>query len=196
MEAILQDEAVQRVAGDSGLLAIAQAYFRAKAVQDLVAMWWSFPGTQASSAAAQLYHFDMERIKFLKFFVYLSDVGPDNGPHCFIRGSHRRLPPALREHRRFVDEEVFQHYARTDEVRIQGPSGTLCAVDTRGLHKGAPLTAGYRLMFQVEFAINMFGGWFYPSVPLGDAATPHFRKMMALYPESFENYQTHNGHSS
>jgi hypothetical protein len=190
MELLMQDAVAQRLAGDSGLLAIAQAYFRAKAVQDLVAMWWSLPSTKPSSAIAQLYHFDMERIKFLKFFLYLSDVGPENGPHCFIKGSHRRLPRPLCEHRRFTDEEVFQHYARSDEVRITGEKGTLCAVDTRGLHKGLQLTAGHRLIFQVEFAVNMFGGWDYPHVPLGRNASAHFRKMMNLYPDSYENYQT------
>jgi hypothetical protein len=192
MELLMHDPCAQQVAGDPGLLAIAQAYFRAKAVQDMVAMWWSLPGKKASSEIAQLYHFDMERIKFLKFFLYLSDVGPENGPHCFVKGSHRRLPHALCEHRRFQDEEVFANFPRESEIRVTGPRGLLCAVDTRGLHKGALVTAGHRLVFQVEFSVNMFGGWDYPNVPLGAAATEQFRHMMDLYPESFENYLTHS----
>lgn len=190
MELLMQDPSAQRVAGDSGLLAIAQAYFRAKAVQDMVALWWSFPGQKPNSTAAQLYHFDMERIKFLKFFLYLSDVGPENGPHCFIRNSHRRLPKELREHRRFSDEEVFQHFPRENEIAIVAPRGSICAVDTRGLHKGAVVKSGHRLIFQVEFAVNLFGGWDYPKVALGEKATSHFRKMMSLYPKTYENYKS------
>lgn len=187
MEDIVCDPVAQRVAADPGLLAVAQGYFRAKAVQDLVAMWWSLPAGAASSAAAQLYHFDMDRIKFLKFFLYLSDVGPDNGPHCFVRGTHRRLPKPLRQDKRHTDDEVFRHLPRDRELVITGRKGTLVAEDTRGLHKGLPLAAGHRLIFQVEFALNLFG-MHYPHVPLGDAASPYFRAMMARYPYTFAAY--------
>lgn len=187
MEDIVRDPATQRIVADPGLLAVAQGYFRAKAVQDMAAMWWSLPAGTASSAAAQLYHFDMDRIKFLKFFLYLNDVGSENGPHCFVRGTHRHLPKPLRQDKRHTDEEVFRHVPRDREVMITGRKGTLVAEDTRGLHKGMPLTAGHRLIFQVEFALNLFG-MHYPHVPLGEAASPYFRKQMAKYPYTFSAY--------
>ena len=35
--------------------------------------------------AAQLYHFDLDKPKWLKFLTYVNDVGITNGPHCFIK---------------------------------------------------------------------------------------------------------------
>ena len=42
-------------------------------------------------------------------------------------------------------------------VEITGKTGTMLAVDTRGLHKGKPLEARDRLIFQVQFADSLFG---------------------------------------
>jgi len=184
---IMENPTGQRIASDPGLLAVAQAYFRAKAVQDLVAMWWSLPSSNPNSKAAQLYHFDMDRVKFLKFFVYLTDVDEKNGPHCFIAGSHRRLPKALRQDKRHTDEEVFAHYPPEQRIEIKGPRGTLCAVDTRGLHKGKKLVEGRRLIFQVEFAINLFG-MYYPPVLLNDRFSLQFLSAIEQRPYTYANY--------
>ena len=67
----------------------------------------------ASSEAAQLFHFDMDRIRFLKVFIYLTDVGTENGPHVYVRGSHRSKPPAFFRDRRFSDAEVKRAFPPT-----------------------------------------------------------------------------------
>jgi hypothetical protein len=184
---LMEQPDAQRIVGDPGLLAVAQGYFRSKAVQDLVAMWWSVPGVKANTFAAQLYHFDMDRVKFLKFFFYLTDVGDQNGPHCFISGTHRDYPWALRQDRRLADEEVFACVDRKREVVFTGPRGTLIAEDTRGLHKGLLVRSGHRLVFQVEYAINLFGNPF-PPIHLNDRFTPEFRRRVQQYPYTFANY--------
>ena len=39
---------------------------------------------------AQLYHFDLDRPKWLKFFIYLNDVeNISHGPHLFIEKTHK-----------------------------------------------------------------------------------------------------------
>jgi hypothetical protein len=181
---LVENRFVQTVIADSGLLAIAQAYFQAKAVQDLVAMWWSAPSGEASSSAAQLFHFDMDRIKFLKFFIYLTDVDENNGPHCYVAGSHRHIPGRLRRDGRRSDEEVLSCCSSDRLVEIKGPVGTLCAVDTRGLHKGKRLVSGHRLMFQLEFAINLFG-YEYPPVFVHQDFSPEFHQARRQYPYTF-----------
>lgn len=78
---------------DMNFFAIAQEYLACKPIHDLVLMWWSAPhSNKASSEAAQLYHFDMDHLKFLKFFIYLTDVDEHNGPHCYVRKSHIHKP--------------------------------------------------------------------------------------------------------
>ncbi len=155
---LFQEPAVQQVATDPYFLAIAQEYLGFNPVLDLLAMWWSAPGDiSLQSKAAQLYHFDMDRFKFVKFFIYLTDVGSDNGPHCYVRGSHIRKPLNLLRDERISDEEIFDHYPAEDLVELTGPVGTLLAVDTRGFHKGKPLVTKDRLIFQIQFADSLFG---------------------------------------
>ncbi|MCC7460196.1 MAG: phytanoyl-CoA dioxygenase family protein [Proteobacteria bacterium] len=104
-----------------------------------------------------MFHFDMDRIKFLKFFLYLTDVTPQNGPHCYVEKSHRNLPTELRRDGRFKDEEIIRSFGKDSVLELCAPKGTLFAIDTRGLHKGIPLESGNRLIFQIEFANSMFG---------------------------------------
>src|SRR5262245_6606379 len=104
---IFANTTVQQLLMDSGLHRVAQAFLRCSPILDLLAMWWSRPfHGGASTEAAQLYHFDMDRIKFLKFFFYLRDVTPESGPHCYVRGSSKRKPRAILRDGRIPDEEI------------------------------------------------------------------------------------------
>jgi hypothetical protein len=155
---LVHAEVVQDLLADESLLAVAQAYLGAAPVQDLVAMWWSAAtGRPPSSAAAQQYHFDLDRIRFLKLFVYLSDVDDDHGPHVYVRGSHRDAPAPLRRDGRHADAEVEEVHPGAATV-IDGPRGTMFLADTRGMHKGTAVRSGHRLVFQLEWASSLFGG--------------------------------------
>jgi hypothetical protein len=149
---------VQKLLFDKSLLCFAQEYLGVKPILDLVAFWWSVPFSgKGKSAAAQMYHFDMDRIKFMKFFFYVTDVDTNNGPHCFVRGSHKNLPKSLARDGRFTDEEIEKVYGAKELIEISGSKGSIIAVDTRGFHKGKELLKGKRLIFQIEFANSMFG---------------------------------------
>ncbi len=163
---LLGQRAVQRLATDESLRVFAGRYLACDPVNDLVTMWWSaaVPGTTDTSVTAQQFHADLDRLRFVKFFAYLTDVGPDQGPHVYVRGSHRRRPAALRADRRFGDDEVRARYPEADLVPVEGPAGTVFAADTSGLHKGLPLVHGQRLVVQVEFASGLLGAP-YTSVP-------------------------------
>ena len=120
--------------GDPSLLAIAQAYLGSRVVMDLVTMWWSTPGTgRPSSEAAQLYHFDMDRLKFLKVFFLMTDVDEDTGPHCYVRGSHQRKPKALLTDGRKSDEDIEGHYGDRIVRHFRAPGN-----DVRGRHSRFP----------------------------------------------------------
>jgi Phytanoyl-CoA dioxygenase (PhyH) len=154
---IVSSSIVQQLIADESLLALAQSYLGAPPLQDMVAMWWSAAVSgSASSEAAQCYHFDLDRLRFLKVFVYLTDVDASTGPHEYVRGSHRDLPSAFRLDRRYGDDEVLATMA-DGVVSVTGPRGTMFAADTRGLHKGVPLVRGHRLIFQLEFTTSFFG---------------------------------------
>jgi hypothetical protein len=148
---------VQDLLGDRSLLDVARAYLRCEPVQDLVAMWWSVPfGTSPSGDAAQLFHFDLDRLNFLKLFVYLTDVTDLTGPHMYVPGTHRTLPASLRAARRYEDDEVAGE-AAVAPIAITGRAGTMFFADTRGLHKGLPPAAGARLVLQFQWSTSLFG---------------------------------------
>ena len=156
-ETLINQPAVQKLISDTSIIWLAQEYLESKPILDHLTMWWiSNINENPDAEAAQLYHFDMNKVKFLKFFLYLTDVGTENGPHCFIQKSHRTggIPSALLErgYARISDEEVKPHYPSEDFVEITGPRGTIFAEDTRGLHKGKRLDHGDRLVFELEFS--------------------------------------------
>lgn len=181
---LLADEAVQALLVDPSLRRLADAYLGGEAINDMAAMWWSVaqPGGP-SAAAAQQFHTDRDRLSFLKFFVYLTDVDDDHGPHVFVRGSHRRLPARLRADRRFTDDEVIDAFGASALVRLTGPAGTVFAADTGGLHKGLPPRLGHRLVFQVEFATSLFGAPFVQLDPAGLA--PDVRALAEARPRAY-----------
>jgi hypothetical protein len=188
---ILHSDDAQALMADRRFLAVAQAYLQCRPLLDFVAMWWhtSF-SQQPDKDAGQWFHFDMDRIKWLKFFIYLTDVGPENGPHTFVAGSHRRgrIPRSIlrRGQVRIADAEVLGAYAKEDVVEFCGPRGTIVAEDTRGLHKGAAVRMGDRLVFQLQFSDSMFGADY--GRPAGAVLTPSLRAAIDRYPDVYSRF--------
>jgi hypothetical protein len=182
---LFASEVVQELAVDEGIRRLAAAYLRCDPVNDLLSMWWSAPGVDGDrSAAAQQFHADRDRLSFVKLFAYLTDVGPGHGPHVYVRGSHRDRPMALRADRRFSDAQVGAYYGPGDKVSIEGPAGTVFLADTLGLHKGTAPVDGPRLVFQIEYATNLFGAP-YETVP-ESVLSPQVRARAAAHPHSFQ----------
>jgi hypothetical protein len=155
---LLENQNIQKLVVDQSLLAVAQEYLNCSPVLDLITMWWSVPFKgKGLSEAAQEYHYDMDRIKFLKIFIYLTDVDTDTGPHCYVKNSHIRKPKPLLFDGRKTDSEIYLHYLPSDCKELCGKAGTIILADTRGFHKGKPLLTKHRLIFQMEFANSLFG---------------------------------------
>lgn len=170
---------MQDYCSDPALALIAARYLEQPVIQDQTALWWTTTQGAADAAAnAWLFHQDRDRLSFLKFFCYLTDVGPDNGPHTVVQGTHQRVPRALATDGR-KDDNVVRSSGLWDRViELTGPAGTLMAVDTAGLHKGQPPVAGDRCVLQVEFATSLFGAPVdYPVFTPSELATERYRAM-------------------
>lgn len=189
-QALHEQVDVQRLAIDGSLFAVAQAYLRCRPVFMGCCMWWSTAFSDKSiSKAAQLYHFDMPHAKFLKIFVYLTDVDEEQGPHVVVRNTHRRKLRAFLEDRRFSDEEILAHYSADRIVTFAGATGTMFAEDTSSLHKGTRVTKGHRLLLQLMYATSGFGGAAEP-VNLNDRFSDSFLKTVHQYPRIYsERFQ-------
>jgi hypothetical protein len=189
---LINDPDVQGLMSDLSILSVAQEYLETAPLLDIVHMWWHTAfSTGPDKAAAQYYHFDMDRLKWLKFFVYLTDVSPDGGPHCFVAGSHRRgkVPRALLQqgYSRLSDAEVRGHFPGEDFIEFTGPRGTIIAEDTRGLHKGKHVKTGDRLMFELEFTNSLFGGLL-PAALLQRFGTGRLAALAEQYPRVYRRY--------
>lgn len=189
---VVNNEDVQGLLADNSILAVAQSYLGSAPIADVTGMWWNTASSSApDKQAAQFWHFDMDRVKWLKFFIYLTDVGPENGPHSFVEGSHRRggIPPELlsKGYMRLTDEEVDAHYERNRQIEFTAPRGTILAEDTRGLHKGRNLIRGDRLMLQLQFSNSLFGGYYSPT-PFTRPAEPVLEGMIKRFPRIYSNF--------
>jgi len=183
---------VQTLMADLSIIVVAQSYLRCQPLADVTAMWWNTDYLkEADKAAAQFWHFDMDRIKWLKFFIYLTDVEDYSGPHSFVAGSHRSggIPRGLLEkgYSRLTDEEVGTYFPPERIVEMVAPRGTVIAEDTRGLHKGKNVLRGDRLMLQLQFSNSLFGGN-YPPAWFGDRLDASLKIMLKTYPRIYANY--------
>lgn len=156
--------AIKKLESDSTLLAIAAQFLGAAPIHMATELWWSFP-TAATPLeqlkAAQVFHYDMDDYRFIKFFFYLTDVDILSGPHVCIRGSHinKKFSHQLLGVRcaSKADSEIVDHYGSENVVTICGSAGLGFAEDTYCFHKGSPPIEKERLLLQVEFAINDYG---------------------------------------
>lgn len=150
---------------DPILLEIAARYLGTAPKLVGTALWWSYPeqaDARSRNRAAQMFHFDLDDFKFIKFFFYLTDVDQTAGPHVVVRGTHRNKGHLRRGRevfavRRYEDEEIEDEYGRERIVAIAGPAGTGFIEDTLCIHKGAPPVQRERLVFQLQYALNDFG---------------------------------------
>lgn len=110
--------------------------------------------TPGPLTASQLWHRDVNDQVILKLFVYLEDVGPDNGPFCFIPAGLSSRVPRRGPHYR-SDETIAGHVGRGDWQDVQGPAGSAFLIDTgRCLHYGSRCKAR-RVAFVVTYSSGL-----------------------------------------
>jgi len=183
---------VQALLSDGSLLAVVQEYLGSAPVADVLSMWWHTNfNKHPDSEAAQFFHFDMDRFKWVKIFIYLTDVGPENGPHAFVEGSHATggIPENIlrRGYVRVTDEEVASTYPAEKIRSFTAPRGSIIIEDTRGLHKGTHVTGDPRLLLQLQFSNSLFGTN-YPKATVSKVCDEQFRAMLEFAPQVYRQY--------
>ena len=193
---IVANDAMQRLMADPSFLTIAERYLRTLPILSMMNLWWSPTfGDKPGAEAAQEFHFDFDPPPiWLLFFIYLTDVGPDNGPHVYVRGSHIAGHPSTRlllkrGYVRIPDEDIVAAFGRDNVVELYGKRGTILAVDTRGFHKGKMVNSGHRLMAQLTFSCPPFSAAYGRRQPLPQSLVPELVAAVDSAPRVFERYQ-------
>lgn len=161
---LLEFEPLKDLIFDGNFLHIANEYLKTKPILDIITLWWSRPLSVIpkdlqipfKNSSAQMFHYDLDRLKFLKFFIYLTDVNNENGPHVYVKNSHKKPSFFIKSDGRYSDELINTKFSN-NVLKLVGKKGTIIAVDTRGIHKGMELINGERLLFQIEFTNSLFG---------------------------------------
>jgi len=144
---------------DEFIKGIAKDYLGDKCRIDLRAAWRSFAKASVNkselSKAAQMWHVDLDTVKWLKAFIYLTDVDANGGPHCYCPGTHKSLPLGIIRDGRYSNEMIKSLNIHSEI--LLAPRGTLILADTRGIHKGEPVLKGERKIIQLQYSASSFG---------------------------------------
>jgi len=152
---LYHNEAVQKILTDENLLRIAHSYFNTTPILHSINFWASYPGERDCT---HRFHQDWDDIKFLKVFVYLNDIGSDNGPHFYVKNSLHKIVkkdtlPRGHAGSARVDDSFFENY-QDDIMEITGNTGTLIVEDTNGFHRGSRVKTGKRYILQLLFGVS------------------------------------------
>lgn len=139
------------------VLATAGLFLGCKPTLDNIGTWWSFTGRDQAKGT-QWFHRDWDNIRAVKLFVYLTDVGPDDGPFEFVPGSQR--DERLVEINRIGDEQLAQRMPDRPPMSVTGRVGTVFLADTFGVHRGRLPKESPRLL-----ATAQYGVWRTPFTP-------------------------------
>lgn len=154
------------LATDPLRLGIAQEFLGTVPQIITVAAWWSFARAHEAKAA-QLFHLDLDDYRFFKFFIYMTDVDEESGPHVFVPTTNRQQTLVDARSRagspeafdnwmgtlRKSDEDVMATFG-IDPVRLTGKAGTNFIACTRGIHKGMLPKSKNRLLCQVAYGVT------------------------------------------
>lgn len=139
----------------------AEAYFGSKRIRCELTMYQkSWPKTDVNDIPGGEFHEDDNK-RNMKFFIYLTDVGNDNGPFSYVPRTHglRRAEKYIRwllweifHSRKYLyNYRLDQKRCELDEVKVTGPAGTIFCADTTGYHRASTPIAGEREVFVVSY---------------------------------------------
>jgi hypothetical protein len=99
------------------------------------------------------WHRDLNHpMHLLKVFIFFSDCSANNGPHEYIKGSHKNL--TINGKRFFEEKDIDSVYSPEHPNRIKSivKAGTVVIEDTRGVHRAIIPKEGYRDLGFAVFA--------------------------------------------
>jgi len=138
------------LANSAPLLRLAAHYIGCKPTISAIGLRWSYPQT-GSGSGLQAFHRDCDDWRFIKVFVYLTDVDEAAGPHMYISGTqHEHCSMRLQA---YSNDEIASRYGAARISSVTGAAGTGFAVDTRGIHKGMVPTQKPRLLLQIQYSL-------------------------------------------
>ena len=189
---LINEKIFQEIAFDPVLLSIAGNYLGCWPIHVQTNAWFSFQSQESHhnlSQNAQLFHQDKEFIKFLKVFIYLTDVSHDQGPHCYVKGSHKEElnKKGFAFSQRLNQLDIESIYGKERISTFTGDAGSILFGDTSSVHRGMPVLRGSRLLLQLEYSSSLYLS---PVLPFQDIKFQLPYDKNILNPRIIKNYNT------
>ena len=172
---LAQNENILKIANDPSVLRIVQDFLGTAPTISNLNMWWS-TSNHSEAKDAQLFHRDVDDIKFCKLFIYLTDVGPNDGPHTFIKGS--TSSNKLTRIRRYSDDEIIKSFGEENIINFVRPKYSCFIVNSYGFHKGTLPIDNDRLLLQVQYSINPIAIENYTPVALSHSYNKYINRLI------------------
>jgi len=153
-EPFLNTRTAHEIAFDQRLIDIATIFFNCVPGIGTFNLRLSEP-TQNPLQGTNMFHRDFNSpVKLMKFFFYLTDVGPENGPFTYVQGSNREVPPNWSRYHRWPDEKIEEIYGADRVKNLTANFGDVIMATTNGFHKGLKIEQGRRIMFTINYLIH------------------------------------------
>ena len=157
----LSNRILSHVANDIKLKAVIDSYLGGKSKLRSASLWITRPSkvNKASSEAAQMFHYDLDTFKWLKVFIYLTDVNEESCANCALPGTHipgtKNPKLTAKLYNRISDEDLVLFQKEKPKIFI-GKAGSLIIGDTKAYHKGIPTKKGERILIQLFYSCTNF----------------------------------------
>ncbi len=113
------------------------------------------PGPEPKRVSSMNWHKDPEAFQIFKVYILMSNVGEQNGPFQYIKGTHSTGKYNLQDYRisnRYPDSRSLEKTVnKSDIISATGPKGTIIFCDNFGFHRGGYVLEGLREMAQGVF---------------------------------------------
>lgn len=154
VDELLRIHEIMNIANDPRVLAVAEAFLGCKPTLSNVQAWWSLTGHEKPEQA-EFFHRDVDDWRFFKFFIYLTDVDAEAGPHVFIKRS-QKIRTAL-PIRRYSDQEAYALFGQENVYVVTASAGAAFLENTFGFHKGQLPKSRRRLLLQFQYSFSAIG---------------------------------------
>jgi len=150
LRTVLECDELLQAANNPFALSVANAYLGCTPTISSLSVRWTFPNS-GKPAVVQAFHRDCDDWRFLKMFIYLTDVDEGTGPHTYVRGTHKKAARLFA--RPYSDDEAAHKFGRDQFEVFLGQRGSSFMCDTYGVHKGEVPTNKPRLIFLVQYSV-------------------------------------------
>ena len=146
---LFQSMPILEIAVNEKLINLYTDLYGCDPIIDTIAAWWTFPSNQNHDT--HYWHRDIDTLNSLKFWVYLTDVDLNSGPHHLIPGSHAKQTKTskYKVHKDEEFEVMTQEYG--SKVFI-GPAGCNILENTFAFHKGSNPKEKPRLLLEIIYS--------------------------------------------